>query len=70
MPSSKKQDKQDFSEKFAELESIVEYFDGDSQDIDESLKKFEQGVALSKELKEYLLTAKNRVEQVRADFDA
>ncbi len=69
MPAKENKDI-DFAAKFAELETIVEYFDGEVQDVNESLKKFEQGVALSKELKEYLETAKNKVEQVRADFDA
>lgn len=60
----------DFSGKFRELDEIIAYFDSDELDIDESLKQFERGVELSKELKEYLEQAKNKVEKIKADFEA
>jgi exodeoxyribonuclease VII small subunit len=64
-----KNDEVNFSEKFSELEAIVEWFDGDVKDVDESLKKFERGVELSKELKDYLKNAENKVKKIKADFE-
>jgi exodeoxyribonuclease VII small subunit len=60
---------QSFAEKFSELESIVEWFEGDAQDIDESLRKFERGAELSKELKKYLEQTENKVTKIKEKFD-
>ena len=59
-----------FAAKFSELEEIVAYFEAENQDIDKALVQFERGVALSKELKQYLETAKNKVEKIQTDFEA
>jgi len=64
-----KNDDKSFSEKYAELEEIVNWFSGDVKDIDESLKKFERGAELSKELKEYLKNTENKVTKIKQKFD-
>ena len=64
-----KADENSFSKKFAELEEIVAWFDGDVQDVDESLKKFERGAELSQELKKYLEETENRVQKIKEKFD-
>lgn len=69
MSTKNEQDAKSFAEKFAELEEIVNWFDGEVKDIDESIKKFERGTELSKELREYLKTAENKVSKIKADFD-
>ncbi len=66
--STNKDDKT-FAEKFAELEKIVEWFDGDVSDIDESLKKYERGAELSAELKDYLKETENKVTKIKEKFD-
>ncbi len=60
---------QSFAEKFAELEEIVAWFDGDVKDIDESLNKFERGAELSKELQKYLDETENKVTKIKQKFD-
>lgn len=70
MPNSSTDDSTvDFSKKFSQLQEIVDYFESDVTDIEESLKKFEEGVKLSNELKEYLNSAKNKVETIKANFN-
>ncbi len=59
-----------FSEKLAELEAILAWFDDDSTDIDASIKKFERGMVLSTELQSYLEKAENKVQKIKATFDA
>lgn len=68
MPKANKSDK-GFSEKFQELEEIVEWFSGDAKDIDESLKKFERGIELSNELRAFLKETENKVEKIKKKFD-
>lgn len=67
---SKTEKTNSFSDSFEELEEIVAWFDSsDATDLDESLKKFERGAELSKEIKKYLETAENKVEKIKAEFD-
>ena len=58
-----------FADKRAELEAIVEWFDDDVKDIDESLKKFERGSELAAELKKYLAETENKVTKIKQKFD-
>ena len=60
---------QSLSNKFKELEDIVEWFDGDNLDLDKSLEKFERGAELSKEIKTFLDHAENKVKKIKADFE-
>ena len=66
MPKTTKD--QSYSEKFAELEEIVAWFDGDVQDLDQSIEQFERGVELSKEIKKYLNEAENKVTKIKESF--
>lgn len=61
--------KVDFKEKLNELEQIVAKFEAGDIDLDTALDDFEQGMKLAEELKEYLDTAQNRVEEVKKKFD-
>lgn len=59
-----------FSDDFSELEEIVEWFERDDIDLDEALKKFERGMELSESLRSQLEDAKNKIETIKAKFDA
>ncbi len=69
MSSKADKNDQDFAAKYARLEEIVQWFSTDQINIDESLKKFEEGTELAKELKSYLSKTENKVEKIRAKFD-
>lgn len=57
-----------FSDKMAELEAIVAWFDEDHVDIDASLQKFERGMKLATELKDHLEKAEIKVKKIQASF--
>lgn len=55
----------DFSQKFKELEKIAAWFEGDNFDLDEGLRKYEKGMKLAGELREYLEKVQNKVEVIK-----
>ncbi len=63
------QDQFDFTKALAELEAITAWFESDSVNLDEGLKKFERGMALGLELKAYLAQVENRVEKIKLKFN-
>jgi len=52
----------------SELDEIIEKFN-DEIEIDEAVKLYEKGIALSKEIKKNLLEAKNKVEVINKNQD-
>mgnify|MGYP000871581895 FL=1 len=44
-----------------ELDTIIAWFESDQVDIDEAVKKYEQGLALIKELQARLVSAENTI---------
>jgi|GEM_PF-317005 exodeoxyribonuclease VII small subunit len=60
----------DFGAKLAELETITAWFESDEVDLNAALAKFERGMQLADELKRELQQVENRVEKIKARFDA
>lgn len=56
-----------FEQALAELEALVEALESGDTGLDESLAKFERGVALARRCQETLKTAELRVEQLLED---
>lgn len=54
-----------FAKSYAELQKIVAWFEKEEVDLEEGIKKFEQGAALVKELKEYLDTMDNKIKELK-----
>jgi exodeoxyribonuclease VII small subunit len=59
-----------YQELETELQSILEWFDGDSFDVDEAVKKYERGLQLIHDLEAYLGKAENTVRELKAKFEA
>lgn len=59
----------DFSQDIRELESIVEWFEGEDVDLDQALGKFERGMKLASKLKQHLESVENRVEKIKQKFE-
>ena len=59
--SAKKSAVFDFETKLKDLESIIDAMEKGGLTLDESLKKFEQGVALTRECQKALQTAEQKV---------
>ncbi|GEM_PF-385593 len=58
-----KREPQSFEEKFRALEEIVEQMEREDLPLEELLDKFEQGVGYLRELRQFLLEARQRVER-------
>lgn len=54
-----------FEKQLARLEEIVEKLEAEQTDLDASVKLFEEGVTLSKELAQKLETVKFKVEELK-----
>ncbi|MFA6512052.1 MAG: exodeoxyribonuclease VII small subunit [Patescibacteria group bacterium] len=65
MPSKKSKT---FTDQFEELERIVSELE-EEEDLDAGLKKFERGLALSKELKAQLKNVENKIENMKKDAE-
>lgn len=61
---------QDFGNKLKELEAITAWFESEEVDLNEALTKFERGMQLAGELKKELEDVENRVEKIKAKFEA
>ena len=53
-----------FEEKLMELEDLIRKMEGGSLPLDETLKAYEAGMKLSKELTEELSTAEKRMQEL------
>lgn len=62
-------DKKTFQEQFKALQKIVEEFEKGNLDLDASLAKFEEGLALAAECKTYLNDVENKVLEIKKKFD-
>lgn len=54
-----------FSKSYADLQKIVEWFESDEVDLEEGIKKFEDGLVIVKELKEYLGKMENKIKDLK-----
>ena len=62
--------KQSFAKSFEELEKIASYFESEEVDVEEGIKKFEEGMALAKVCKERLTEIENKVVEIKKKFDS
>jgi exodeoxyribonuclease VII small subunit len=56
-----------YRELMTELDEVLESLNGDSVDVDEALKLYEKGVALTKQLTTYLEQAENTLSTLRGE---
>ncbi len=64
-----KEETSGFDEQLEKLKSIVEKMEHGGLSLDESLKLFEQGIGLSKQLLDILNRSEGRVEQLLATME-
>jgi exodeoxyribonuclease VII small subunit len=58
-----------YQELSTELDTILAQLQTDDFDIDEALKLYERGIAITKQLESYLKNAENTVTKLKASFD-
>jgi len=63
-----KEIKMDFSKDYAKLQEIVRWFEKEDFDLEEGVKKFEEGMILVKNMKKYLNTMENKIKELKANF--
>jgi len=54
-----------FSKSYQELQNIVAWFEKDDVDLEEGIKKFEEGAKLVADLKKYLDTMENKIKELK-----
>lgn len=58
-----------YQELSQELDTILAQLQSDDFDIDEALKLYERGIAITKQLESYLKTAENKVTKLAERFE-
>jgi exodeoxyribonuclease VII small subunit len=53
-----------------ELNTLVEWFEGDLANLDEAVAKYEYALELLQQMESYLKTAENKVKKISAKFDS
>ncbi|MGH7196266.1 MAG: exodeoxyribonuclease VII small subunit [Candidatus Saccharimonadales bacterium] len=61
--------KKKLSDQLTELDELLAWFDQDDIDLDEALKKFDQGVALAEDIKKHLAQLENKITVLKERFD-
>jgi exodeoxyribonuclease VII small subunit len=56
-------------QQMAELDKLLAWFDQPDVDLDEALKKFDEGVKITEKLKERLLALENKIVVLKERFD-
>lgn len=59
----------DFAKSYQRLEEITREFESGKLSLEDGLKKFEEGLALAKECKEYLKQVENKIVEIKKKFD-
>ncbi len=59
--------KEKFEDKMNRLEEIISNLDGEDVDLNESIKLYEEGLKLSKDLKKQLETFKEKIENINKE---
>ena len=57
------------SDKLSELEELLAWFEQDDLDIEEALKKYEQGQTLASDIKKRLADVENKITVLEKKFD-
>ncbi len=60
--------KKTFSQQYKDLEKITQWFEVEDVDLEEALKKFEEGLGLVKDLKSHLNKIENKVTDIKKQF--
>jgi len=55
----------DFAKSYQKLEEITEQFESGKFSLEDGLKKFEEGLALAAECKEYLKQVENKIIEIK-----
>lgn len=63
MPKAKEQ-KFNFKQSYANLQGIMTWFEQEDIDLEEGVKKYEEGSKLVKDLKQYLETVENKITEL------
>ena len=58
----------DFAKAYKELEEITSQFERGNLSLEDGLKKFEEGLALAAECKEYLKQVENKIIEIKKKF--
>ena len=66
---SQKNNRRSISEKTAELNELVGWFDGENFTLEEALEKFRQAELLGAEIEQDLMEMKNEVMVIKQRFD-
>lgn len=61
--------KKTLSKQLADLDELIAWFDQPDIDLDEALKKFDQGVKLTEEIKKQLNEVENKITVLKQRFD-
>lgn len=61
--------KKTLTKQLAELDELIAWFDQPDIDLDQALKKFDEGVKLADEIKKQLLEAENKIAILKQRFD-
>jgi len=54
-----------FSKSYGELQKIVDWFEKDDVDLEDGIKKFEEGIRIVKEMKDYLSRMENKIKEIK-----
>lgn len=57
------------SDQLAKLNELVAWFDQPDIDVDEALKKFDEGMKLTEDIKKQLTAAENKITILKQKFD-
>lgn len=58
-----------YQELSAELDKIIDWFESDKVNLDEAVIKYEQALALIKQIEAYLKTAENKITKINTKFN-
>ncbi len=58
----------DFAKSYKELQKIAEEFESGGLSLDEGLKKFEEGLKIAKQCKEYIEKIENKIVQIKKKY--
>jgi exodeoxyribonuclease VII small subunit len=53
-----------------ELASLIDWFEGESVNLDEAAEKYQQAVEVIAQMEDYLKTTENKIKKISAKFDA
>lgn len=66
---SKQKSEPSLQDQIAELDALLAWFDQPDIDLEEALKKFDQGVALTHSIKDRLRVFENKITVLQQRFD-